>query len=112
VLGLVIAAVIGLLGAIFAPSLLAVMGASPSVIASGANFTRVMLGGNAAIMMLFLINAVFRGAGTRRSRCACSGSRTARRLPRDHNRVLDAAAGERGAVPAGEVEDARGVAYR
>jgi putative MATE family efflux protein len=63
VLGLIVSAVIGLLGAIFAPSLLAVMGASTSVIASGANFTRVMLGGNAAIMMLFLINAVFRGAG-------------------------------------------------
>jgi MATE family, multidrug efflux pump len=62
-LGLVVAAVIGALGAIFAPSLLAAMGASPSVIAGGASFTRVMLGGNAAIMMLFLINAVFRGAG-------------------------------------------------
>jgi MATE family, multidrug efflux pump len=62
-LGLIVSAVIGALGAIVAPSLLATMGASPAVIAGGANFTRVMLGGNAAIMMLFLINAVFRGAG-------------------------------------------------
>jgi Na+-driven multidrug efflux pump len=55
--------VIGTLGIVLAPSLLGAMGASPSVVANGAGFTRVMLGGNAVIMMLFLINAVFRGAG-------------------------------------------------
>ena len=41
-----------------------------------AAFTRVMLGGNATVLLLFLLNAVFRGAGTPPSRCACCGSAT------------------------------------
>jgi putative MATE family efflux protein len=62
-LGLVISAVLGVLGAIFAPQLLRMMGASESVIATGTGFTRVMLGGNASVLLLFLINGIFRGAG-------------------------------------------------
>jgi putative MATE family efflux protein len=62
-LGLIVALVLGVAGAIFAPSLLGLMGASPDVIASGSMFARVMLGGNASILLLFLINGVFRGAG-------------------------------------------------
>ena len=62
-LGVVVSLLIGVAGAWHAPALLAVMGASPEVIASGSTFTRVMLGGNATIVLLFLINAVFRGAG-------------------------------------------------
>src|SRR4051812_31986205 len=48
-LGLIVAIVLGVLGALFAPSLLRLMGASESVLASGSMFTRVMLGGNASI---------------------------------------------------------------
>ncbi|HEX2091478.1 MAG TPA: MATE family efflux transporter [Longimicrobiaceae bacterium] len=63
VLGVAAAAVIGVVGVALAPRLLEWMGASPGVVAIGTGYTRVMLGGNAAVMLLFLVNAVFRGAG-------------------------------------------------
>src|SRR3989475_7137485 len=62
-LGVIAAAIIAVAGVWLAPKLLAVMGASPDVIALGHNYTRVMLGGNVVILMLFLINAIFRRAG-------------------------------------------------
>jgi putative MATE family efflux protein len=61
-LGAVLALVLGGIGIVFAPQLLALMGAEPGVIGN-VTFTRVMLGGNATIVLLFLINAIFRGAG-------------------------------------------------
>ncbi|HEX6913481.1 MAG TPA: MATE family efflux transporter [Longimicrobium sp.] len=63
VLSLGIAAVLGVAGALLAPRLLALMGASPEVIATGLGYTRIMLGGEAAIIILFVVNAIFRGAG-------------------------------------------------
>ncbi len=62
-LGLGIAAVIGFVGAIFAPQILALMGADETVVTRGAPFTRIMFAGNATVLLLFLINAAFRGAG-------------------------------------------------
>src|SRR5687768_17169438 len=61
-LGLIVSVVLGILGVILAPTLLRIMGGSPAVIANAA-FMQVMLGGNATVLLLFLINAVFRGAG-------------------------------------------------
>jgi putative MATE family efflux protein len=47
----------------FAPRLLAFMGASPSILAVGSTYTRIMMSGSGIVLMLFLINAIFRGAG-------------------------------------------------
>src|SRR3989454_767423 len=62
-LGLGVAAVVAAVGITLAPRLLAVMGASPAVTAIGSGYTRMLLGGSATVLLLFLINAIFRGAG-------------------------------------------------
>ena len=63
ILALIVSVVLGTVGALLAPRLLAVMGASPAVIATGRGYATIMLGGEAAIIILFVVNAVFRGAG-------------------------------------------------
>ena len=62
-MGLGAAAIFGAIGILFGPQLLALMGASDDVLRTGSTFARVMLGGSGTVVMLFLINAVFRGAG-------------------------------------------------
>src|SRR4051794_21573254 len=62
-LGLGVAILVAIVGVTLAPRLLAIMGASPAVRTIGSTFTRVMLGGSASVFLLFLINAIFRGAG-------------------------------------------------
>ena len=61
--GAVVALLIALPGAIFAPRLLTIMGGSAELVGHGAGYTRWMLGGCLTIIQLFLLNAVFRGAG-------------------------------------------------
>jgi putative MATE family efflux protein len=63
VLSLSVSLVLGVLGVFLAPAMLRVMGASPDVLRVGTTYARVMLGGNVTIFMLYLINAIFRGAG-------------------------------------------------
>ena len=62
-LGLVLSAAVAVPGVIFAKDLLAVMGGSPELAATGHGYTRVLFGGSATIMLIFLLNAIFRGAG-------------------------------------------------
>ncbi|HXG82575.1 MAG TPA: MATE family efflux transporter [Pyrinomonadaceae bacterium] len=62
-LGLIVSAVMSVVGIVFAPTLLSLLGGSEKVVAEGAAFTRIMLGGNFVIVFLFLLNAIFRGAG-------------------------------------------------
>jgi putative MATE family efflux protein len=54
---------VAILGIFFAPQLLGVMGMAPHVVAKNSGFTAVLLGGNVVIMLIFIINAIFRGAG-------------------------------------------------
>src|SRR5580698_8609897 len=60
---LALTVVISLAGAAFAPHLLKVMGASDATVHVGTSYTRIVFSGSIVIMMLFLINGVFRGAG-------------------------------------------------
>ncbi len=63
IIGLILSGLLGVCGVLFAPKLLSLMGASPGVISQGSGFARVMLGGNASVVLLFLLNAIFRGSG-------------------------------------------------
>ncbi len=47
----------------FAPDLLRLMGAAPAIVTLGSNYARIALGGSGVVLMLFLNNAIFRGAG-------------------------------------------------
>ncbi len=63
VLGILISVGLGIPAGLFAPQLLHLMGASPAIVAVGSGYARIALGGCGAILMLFLNNAIFRGAG-------------------------------------------------
>jgi putative MATE family efflux protein len=62
-LGIALTAVVAIPGVLFAKDLLRLMGGTPELVASGHGYTQVLFGGSATIMLIFLLNAVFRGAG-------------------------------------------------
>jgi putative MATE family efflux protein len=62
-LGVAVAGAFGVVGALGGPTLLRLLGAEPSLVATGGGFTRMMLGGSVTVLLIFLINSVFRGAG-------------------------------------------------
>ncbi|MEZ4803511.1 MAG: MATE family efflux transporter [Gelidibacter sp.] len=62
-IGVLVALVVSIIGVIFAKDILALMGAEKDLINEGYGYTQWIFGGSVTIMLLFLINAVFRGAG-------------------------------------------------
>ncbi len=62
-LGVVIALIVGVIGFLYNKEILALMGAEPDLIEEGHGYTKWLIGGNITILLLFLINAIFRGAG-------------------------------------------------
>ncbi len=63
ILGLILSIPIAIAGIYFAPDLLKIMGSSESMINTGYKYPLIIIGGNIVIMFLFIINAIFRGAG-------------------------------------------------
>lgn len=60
---MVMSALIAIPGAMYAKNILAFMGASPTIVNEMSGFATIMIGGNVVIMLLFVINGIFRSAG-------------------------------------------------
>lgn len=63
VLGLVASLPFAVAGVVFAPALLRLLGAEAETVAVGSGYTAIVIGGSSTVFFLFLINAIFRGAG-------------------------------------------------
>lgn len=63
IIAFIISAILTVVGMVYAGDILGLMGASKEVVADGAIFTRIMFGGSLVIILIFLINGIFRGAG-------------------------------------------------
>jgi putative MATE family efflux protein len=61
--GVVASVLVAVVGSVLAPALLQIMGADPDVIATGRQYAAIMMGSSVSIVLLFLNNGVFRGAG-------------------------------------------------
>jgi len=62
-LAIILGSILGIAGFFFAEDILELMGGHPDLISEGKGFTKIMLAGNLSIFLLFLNNAIFRGAG-------------------------------------------------
>ncbi len=62
-LGILLSILISFIGILYPKEILGLMGGEPALIEEGYKYTQIILGGNITVMLLFLINAVFRGAG-------------------------------------------------
>ncbi|WP_222983992.1 MATE family efflux transporter [Flagellimonas meishanensis] len=62
-LGILVSVVLGTVGILYPKEILALMGAEPELIEEGYGYTQFLIGGNITIVLLFMINAIFRGAG-------------------------------------------------
>ncbi len=62
-LSLGVSLLISVIGVLFAEDLLLLMGADEKLVAENYRYTQIMLGSNFVIMLLFMINGIFRGAG-------------------------------------------------
>lgn len=58
-----VSVIFGIIGVIYSKEILHLMGGEPDLIEEGHRYTMIMMGGNLSVMFLFLINAIFRGAG-------------------------------------------------
>lgn len=63
VLAIAVTLVISVAGFLYAGDILSLMGAEPEAISVGINYTRILMAGSVSIMLLFMINGIFRGAG-------------------------------------------------
>lgn len=62
-LAIIVTFILSIIGFIFAKDILRIMGATEATVNYGADYTRILMGGSIVIMLLFLINGIFRGAG-------------------------------------------------
>ncbi len=63
IVALIVTIIVSIAGFVYAEDILRLMGAQPETIRTGANYTRIMMGGSLVIILLFIINGIFRGAG-------------------------------------------------
>lgn len=61
--GLIVSGIVSITGAILAPQILSWMHADANVVRTGLSYSRIIYGGSSTIFLLFLLNAIFRGAG-------------------------------------------------
>ena len=63
VLGILVSIIVSVFGILYPKEILGLMGGERDLIEEGYRYTQILFGGNITIVLLFLINAIFRGAG-------------------------------------------------